>query len=116
MIKKILMKIRFKIFLVIGVFVGFYFALQPIFLWCLDSGVDYTLWYELINLTRPVIHIDYSFWDDLSGTGGWSGTVQGIESAPPLVDMILMNIPFIFSMVIFPSMIISTIVIWDKRK
>ena len=69
------MKTRYKISLVIGSFVAFYFALIPALQVCIDSNNDCTVWQELVMLTRPVISSSTLG----EGIGEWSGTVDGKE-------------------------------------
>lgn len=107
------MKTRYKILMVIGSFVAFYFALIPTLQQCLESDVDCIVYQELVLLTRPVIGGDV--WGDESGIIEWSGTSQGIEK-PTASDYLRMNQNFILSMIVFPCGIIGAIVIWDKRK
>ncbi len=105
------MKTRYKIFLVIGSFVAFYFALIPALQVCIDSNNDCTVWQELVMLTRPVISSSTLG----EGIGEWSGTVDGLE-IPSLEDQISRNLPFVTSMIVLPFVIIGFVVVWDKRK
>ena len=105
------MKTRYKIFLVIGSFVAFYFALIPALQVCIDSNNDCTVWQELVMLTRPVISSSTLG----EGIGEWSGTVDGLE-IPLLEDQISRNLPFVTSMIVLPFVIIGFVVVWDKRK
>ena len=105
------MKTRYKIFLVIGSFVAFYFALIPALQVCIDSNNDCTVWQELVMLTRPVISSSTLG----EGIGEWSGTVDGLE-IPSLEDQISRNLSFVTSMIVLPFVIIGFVVVWDKRK
>ncbi len=105
------MKTRYKIFLVIGSFVVFYFALIPALQLCIDSNNDCTVWQEIVMLTRPVISSSTLG----EGIGEWSGTTDGLE-IPSLEDQISRNLPFVTSMIVLPFVIISFVVVWDKRK
>jgi hypothetical protein len=100
------MKTRFKIFLVIACFVGFYFTLIPVLQFCLNSNDDCLVWQELMLLTRPVI---------ASGDLQWSGSVDGIE-IPSLSDQLIQNLPFAISMLVLQFVIIGFVVVWDNRK
>lgn len=108
------MKTRFKILLVIGFFVMFYFALIPGFQVCIDTKGDCSIWKELIHLTRPVVTLGDDVWDSGDGIGSWTGTTQGVED-PSLEDKIAQNIPFIVSMIVLPFVTIGFIVVWDKK-
>ncbi len=105
------MKTRYKIFLVIGSFVAFYFASIPALQVCIDSNNDCTVWQELVMLTRPVISSSILG----EGIGEWSGTAEGLE-IPSLEDQISRNLPFVTSMIVLPFVIIGFVVVWDKRK
>lgn len=108
------MKTRYKIFLVIGCFAAFYFALIPILQACNSADSDCTVWRELILLTRPVVSSPH-IWDTGSDVGSWAGTTEGHET-PALADHIMNNLPFVTSMIVLPFVIIGFVVIWDKRK
>ena len=68
------MKTRFKIVIVIVCFVVFYVALIPIWQACNGSGIDCTIWQELINLTRPVVPSEW-----MGEQVGWKGSTDDIE-------------------------------------
>jgi len=105
------MKTRYKIFLVIGSFIVFYFALIPALQVCIDSNNDCAIWQELVLLTRPVITSSTLG----EGIGEWDGTADGME-IPSLEDQISYNLPFVTSMIVLPFIIIGFVVVWDKRK
>jgi len=105
------MKTRYKIFLVIGSFVVFYFGLIPALQVCADSNNDCTVWQELVLLTRPVIPSSTLG----EGIGEWSGTADGMK-IPSLEDQISYNLPFVTSMIVLPFVIIGFVIVWDKRK
>lgn len=105
------MKTRYKIFLVIGSFIVFYFALIPTLQVCIDLNNDCTVWQDLILLTRPVITSSTLG----EGIGEWSGTTDGME-IPSFEDQISHNLPFVTSMIALPFVIIGFVVVWDKRK
>ena len=109
------MKTKFKIILVIGSFVIFYFALIPAMQICLDSGGDCAVLKELILLTRPVIPSDTLIWDTGNGVGDWGGTPDQIESGS-LSDHVVNNLPFVVSMIILPFVIIGFVVTLEKKK
>ena len=108
------MKTKFKILLVINLFVVFYFALIPGLQICIDFEGDCGLWKELILLTRPVVTSGENVWDTGDGINAWTGTPEGIEN-PLLEDQIAENIPFIVNMIIFPFVIIGFVVVWDRK-
>ena len=110
-----MIKTRYKIFLVIGSFVVFYFALVPILQTCNSANSDCTVLQELVLLTRPVVVSSPHIWDTNDGISSWTGTVEGME-APTLENQIMYDIPFIASMIVLPFVIIGLIVVWDKRK
>ena len=109
------MNTRYKIFLVIGCFAVFYFALIPILQACNSIDSDCTVWRELILLTRPVVMSSPHIWDTGDGWGAWTGTTEGPET-PALADQIMNNLPFVTSMIVLPFVIIGFVVVWDKRK
>ena len=108
------MKTRFKILLVISIFVMFYFALIPGFQICVDSEEDCSIWIELILLTRPVVTSNESIWNTGDGVSSWTGTVNGMED-PSLEDQITQNTPFIVTMIVLPFVIIGFVVVWDRK-
>lgn len=105
------MKTRYNILAVIISFVVFYFALIPALHICLESDSDCSTYRELVILTRPVVTVDV--WDD--GISQYSGTVEGMEEAN-VDDTLRMNQNFILTMIVTPSVIITGIILWDKRK
>ena len=108
------MKTRFKILLVINLFVIFYFALIPGTQICIDFQGDCSVLKELILLTRPVVTSGENIWNTGDETDNWNGTVDGIKN-PSLSDQIAQNIPFVVSMIVLPFVIIGFIVVWDKK-
>jgi len=106
------MKTRYKILIVLGSFIGFYFALIPALEKCNSFDLDCTAVQNLILLTRPVVTVDT--WYNPNSME-WSGSAQGIEK-PSVIDSLKHNQNFILSMIVFPICIISTVVLWDKRK
>ncbi|MCV0400079.1 MAG: hypothetical protein K5785_08810 [Nitrosarchaeum sp.] len=108
------MKTRYKILLVIGSFVTFYFALIPILQVCNSTNSDCIVWREMVLLTRPVVSSPH-IWDNGSDVGSWTGTPDGME-VPALADQIMNNLPFVTSMIVLPFVIIGFVVVWDKRR
>ena len=107
------MKTIYKILAVIASFFAFYFALIPGFEMCRDAGDDCSVFYFLINLTRPVIWSGH-FLD--SGISEWSGTADGmIDEGPTMSSYMQSNVSFLLSMIVLPAGIIAAIVVWDKR-
>lgn len=109
------MKTRYKIFLIIGSFVAFYFALIPVTHSCIDSNNDCAVLREIILLTRPVITSTSHMWDTGYGVGAWTGTIEEIETTS-IKDQISYNFSFVVSMIILPLVMIGFVVVWDKRK
>lgn len=70
------MKTRYKIFVVLGSFVGFYFALIPALQQCNQSDSDCTIFQELVLLTRLSVRVDT--WDNQSSFE-WTDSAHGIE-------------------------------------
>ena len=108
------MKTKFKILLVINLFVIFYFALIPGMQICIDFEGDCSVWKELILLTRPVVTSGENIWSTGDGMDNWNETVHGIEN-PSLNHQITQNLPFVVSMIVLPFVIIGFIVVWDRK-
>ena len=106
------MKTKYKIFIVLGSFVGFYFASISALQLCNQSDSDCTIFQELVLLTRLSVRVD--FWDNQSSFE-WTSSAEGIESSST-IDLLKLNQKFIPGMIVFPSSVIAAIVIWDKRK
>ena len=106
------MKTSYKILIILGSFIGFYFSLIPALEKCNETDSDCTSVQNLVLLTRPVMTIDT--WDNQNSIG-WSGTAQGIEKST-VGDSLKNNQNFILSMIVFPVGIISAVALWDKRK
>jgi hypothetical protein len=106
------MKTKYKIFIVLGSFVGFYFASIFALQLCNQSDSDCTIFQELVLLTRLSVRVD--FWDNQSSFE-WTSSAEGIESSST-IDLLKLNQKFILSMIVFPSSVIAAIVIWNKRK
>ena len=106
------MRLRYKILIILGSFIGFYFVLIPLLTQCNTSDSDCSVIQDLVLLTRPSIPVD--IWENQKSLES-SGSVQGVES-PFVTDSIMMNQNFILSMIVFPVSIISAVVLWDKRK
>ena len=109
------MKTRYKIFLVIGSFVAFYFALIPLLQLCVDSANDCTVWKELVVLTRPVVTSSPHVWDTGEEIGEWIGSTEQMEN-PSLEEQVMYNLPFVVSMLVLPFVIIGFVVTLEKRK
>ncbi|WP_428325592.1 hypothetical protein [Nitrosopumilus sp.] len=104
------MKTRYKIILVIGIFVLFYVTIPLFTQHCFEISDDCEVFRQLMNHTRAGMVVS-------SGDGGireWSGTAQGIEE-PTLVQQLRVNIPFIQTMILPPIVIIIAIIFWDRR-
>ncbi len=108
------MKLRYKIFLVIGGTVAVYFLLMPAAMLCFEISDNCDVMTNLVTLTRPVIPA--SMFGSEDGIGEWSGTPQGIEMHPSGLEMLDNFTKFIFSMIVLPSLIIFAILMWEKRQ
>ena len=108
------MKTKFKILLVINLFVVFYFALIPGLQICIDFEGDCGIWKELILLTRPVVPSGQNVWDTGNGINAWTGTPEELENSS-LEDQIAENISFIVSMIILLFVIIGFVVVMDRK-
>jgi len=104
------MKTRYKIILVVGIFVLFYVTVPLFTQHCFEISNDCEMFRQLMNHTRAVMIVGSE-----GGIGEWSGTAQGIEE-PTLSEQLQVNIPFIQTMIITPIVIITAMVFWDKRK
>jgi len=105
------MKTRYKIILVVAIFVLFYVTVPLFTQHCFEISDDCEVFRQLMNHTRAGMVVG----SDGNGIGEWGGTAQGMED-PTLVEQLRVNIPFIQTMVIPPIVIITAIVFWDKRK
>lgn len=101
------MKTRYKIIIVIGIFVLFYVQLPLMWKQCDEVGADCTVLMNLMHWTRMGM-----FSHDLE----WSGTADGIEQDHTIGDYLRINQNFVLTMIAAPLTIIAGIVIWDKRK
>jgi len=105
------MKTRYKIILVVAIFVLFYVTVPLFTQHCFEISDDCEVFRQLMNHTRAGMVVS----SEGSGIGEWGGTAQGIEE-PTLAEQLRVNIPFIQTMVIPSIVIITAIVFWDKRK
>lgn len=105
------MKTRYKIILIIGIFVLFYVTVPLFTQHCFAISDDCEVFRQLMNHTRAGIVVS----SEESGIEEWSGTAQGIHE-PTFFEQLRVNIPFIQTMVIPPIAIITVIVLRDKRK
>lgn len=105
------MKTRYKIILVIGIFILFYVTVPLFSKHCTEISDDCEIIRHLMNYTRAGVATNSIG----EGIGEWSGTAQGKEE-PTIATQLRVNIPFIQTMIIPPILIITAIVLWDKRK
>jgi len=100
------MKTRYKIILVIGLFALFYVQVPWMYKQCSSYDTDCTLFVNLMNWTRMGIFSDGGIWN----------TGDGTEQEPIITDYLRINQNFILTMLVTPSVIITAIVLWDKRR
>ncbi|MCV0366223.1 MAG: hypothetical protein K5798_03025 [Nitrosopumilus sp.] len=108
------MKTRYKILIVIGGTIFVYTILTVLLSLCMSFSGDCTVFRDANIQTRLIIP-GGMMWDTANGIGEWSGTAQGFEETKPGI-FIEENHRFILFFIIVPIMIISGLVIWDKRK
>lgn len=111
------MKTRYKILIVITIFVIFFFIRMPLAEACFAITDDIETckpFLILFSKTAPVMSYTHA-WDTGDGIGAWSGTAEGIEIAPfpfmPEDNVNAISIYFVMSI-----MIILGIYYIDKRK
>jgi len=109
------MKTRYKILIVIVGTVFVYMAVIPgLLLSCLAFTDDCFIFQQLLFYTYLVIPGSL-LGDEHDGIGEWTGTPEGIEE--PRLDYILQdNVGFISFFVIVPSLIITGLIIRDRKK
>ncbi len=105
------MKTRYKIITVIGIFVLFYVTVPLFTQHCNEISENCQVFWHLMHQTRAGVVVS----SESEGIGEWSGTAQG-GYVPSIADQLDANIPFIQTMIIPPIVIISAIILWDKRK
>ena len=106
------MKTRYKIIFVIGIFVLFYVTVPLFTQQCFEISNNCDVFRQLMNQTRAGMVVN----SESSGIGEWSGTAEGMEKSPSWTEQLRVNIPFIQTMIIPPIVIITAMVLWDKRK
>ncbi len=105
------MKTRYKIILVIGIFILFYMMIPLLTQYCFTISDDCEIMRFMMNNTRAEMIVSSSYYD----LGEWGGSVPYVEE-PTLFSQINANIPFIQTMIIPLILIITAIILWDKRK
>jgi len=108
------MKARYKILIVIAGTVTLYMAIPGLMSACLSITDDCFVFGQLMTYTRLVVPGGI-MWDEGDGIGQWTGTVEGIEE--PSLDYFLQdNVSFIFFVLVIPSLVITGLVIRDRKK
>ena len=112
------MKTRYKILIVITIFVIFFFIRMPLAEACFaitDNDIEACKPFMILfSETAPVMRSNH-VWDTGDGIGAWSGTVDGIEIAPfPFMPEDNVNAILIYF--VMPVIIILGIYYLDKRK
>ena len=102
-----IMRLRYKISIIVVCFVVFYLGITPIAMICFDPINNCTFIEVLWINTRLTIP---------GGEGDieYTGTVQGVE-APNAENFIRQNISFFSTMIVIPICIILVVIFFEKR-
>lgn len=105
------MKTKYKIIVVIASTVVFYMGLPSLLTACNSFTDDCFVFQQMTYHTRLTVPANLFCPDCIV----WSGSVEGVEE--PKLDFLLQeNVDFIFFVVIVPFLIISGLVIRDRKK
>ena len=109
-------KTRYKILIVIGIAIIIYFIIHGGLLTLCDIVTEdisqCRILFDLYNLTAIHIQVGH-MWDTGDGIGAWIGTTEGIEEYTGF--LIEDSWGFIFFFIIIPSLVITVIILRDKK-
>ena len=108
------MKTRYKILIVIGGTIFVYFAITVLLSLCMSFFDDCSVFRDANIQTRLIVP-GGMIWDTANSIGEWSSTAQGFEETKPGF-FIQENHRFILFFITVPMIIITGLVILDKRK